>query len=40
MLKNAPHTAQSVLGDKWEHPYSRESVRCDGLKVPCMDRVL
>ena len=27
MLKNAPHTAQSVLGDKWEHPYSRESVR-------------
>jgi hypothetical protein len=27
VLKNAPHTAQSVLGDKWEHPYSRESVR-------------
>jgi glycine dehydrogenase len=25
VLKNAPHTAQSVLGNKWEHPYSRES---------------
>lgn len=24
MLKNAPHTAESVLGDKWERPYSRD----------------
>jgi len=24
-LKNAPHTAQKVAGDKWEHPYSRET---------------
>jgi len=23
-LKNAPHTAQEVTADKWEHPYSRE----------------
>jgi glycine dehydrogenase len=23
-LKNAPHTAQAVVVDKWEHPYSRE----------------
>jgi glycine dehydrogenase len=23
-LKNAPHTAQAVLSDKWEHQYSRE----------------
>lgn len=27
VLKNAPHTAASVLGDKWSHPYSRELVR-------------
>jgi glycine dehydrogenase len=24
-LKNAPHTAEVVAGDKWSHPYSRES---------------
>jgi glycine dehydrogenase len=24
VLKNAPHTAGSVLGDEWSHPYSRE----------------
>ncbi len=23
-LKNAPHTAATVTGDRWEHPYSRE----------------
>ena len=23
-LKNAPHTAQAVLSDTWEHQYSRE----------------
>jgi glycine dehydrogenase len=25
LLKNAPHTAQAVVSDKWEHPYSREA---------------
>ena len=25
LLKNAPHTAQSVIADQWEHPYSRET---------------
>ncbi len=25
VLKNAPHTAQSLLSDKWDRPYSRES---------------
>ncbi|MGB6037257.1 MAG: glycine dehydrogenase (aminomethyl-transferring), partial [Cryomorphaceae bacterium] len=24
VLKNAPHTALEVTGDKWEHSYSRE----------------
>ncbi|MQY78473.1 MAG: aminomethyl-transferring glycine dehydrogenase [Bacteroidetes bacterium] len=24
VLKNAPHTAEAVTSDKWEHPYSRE----------------
>ncbi len=24
LLKNAPHTAQAVTSDAWEHPYSRE----------------
>jgi len=24
VLKNAPHTAQQVVSDKWDHPYSRE----------------
>jgi glycine dehydrogenase len=24
VLKNAPHTAEVVCGDRWEHPYSRE----------------
>jgi glycine dehydrogenase len=24
VLKNAPHTAQSVISDKWKHSYSRE----------------
>jgi glycine dehydrogenase len=24
LLKNAPHTAQQVIADTWEHPYSRE----------------
>ncbi len=24
-LKNAPHTAQSVVADKWAHPYTRET---------------
>ena len=23
-LKNAPHTAQSVIAAEWTHPYSRE----------------
>ena len=23
-LKNAPHTAESVIADNWQHPYSRE----------------
>ena len=23
-LKNAPHTAESVTGDEWKHPYSRQ----------------
>jgi len=23
-LKNAPHTAESVLSDRWDHPYGRE----------------
>jgi glycine dehydrogenase len=23
-LKNAPHTAQMIAADKWEHPYSRQ----------------
>jgi glycine dehydrogenase len=25
VLKNAPHTAQVVIAEKWEHPYSREA---------------
>ncbi|HET6402216.1 MAG TPA: aminomethyl-transferring glycine dehydrogenase [Candidatus Kapabacteria bacterium] len=24
VLKNAPHTAESVIADNWQHPYSRE----------------
>ena len=24
VLKNAPHTMAEVLGDKWDHPYSRD----------------
>jgi glycine dehydrogenase len=24
VLKNAPHTAETVAGDDWPHPYSRE----------------
>ena len=24
LLKNAPHTAQSVIADEWKHTYSRE----------------
>src|SRR2546423_15256053 len=24
VLKNAPHTAESVISDNWSHPYSRE----------------
>jgi glycine dehydrogenase len=24
LLKNAPHTADTVCADKWEHPYTRE----------------
>ncbi|MEO6182221.1 MAG: aminomethyl-transferring glycine dehydrogenase [Verrucomicrobiota bacterium] len=24
VIKNAPHTATSVVSDKWDHPYSRE----------------
>jgi glycine dehydrogenase len=24
LLKNAPHTAEQVTADRWEHPYSRE----------------
>jgi len=24
VVNNAPHTAAMLLGDKWEHPYSRE----------------
>ena len=23
-LKNAPHTMQEVIGEKWDHPYSRD----------------
>lgn len=25
LLKNAPHTAQAVISDKWDRPYSRET---------------
>jgi glycine dehydrogenase len=25
VLKNAPHTAESVCGDDWSHPYSRQA---------------
>jgi glycine dehydrogenase len=25
LLKNAPHTAEVVCADRWEHPYSREA---------------
>ncbi len=25
LLKNAPHTAEQVVADKWDHPYSREA---------------
>jgi glycine dehydrogenase len=25
LLKHAPHTAQAVVAEKWEHPYSREA---------------
>ncbi len=24
VLKNAPHTAESIIADNWQHPYSRE----------------
>src|SRR5262249_51457219 len=24
LLKNAPHTAEMLASEKWEHPYSRE----------------
>ena len=24
LLKNAPHTARSISGSEWTHPYSRE----------------
>ena len=24
LLRNAPHTAGEVAGDRWEHPYARE----------------
>jgi glycine cleavage system P protein (glycine dehydrogenase) len=24
VLKNAPHTAEQVTADSWDHPYSRE----------------
>ena len=24
-LKNAPHTAQTVVADSWNHPYSRQT---------------
>ena len=24
-LRNAPHTAQSLVADEWSHPYSRET---------------
>ena len=24
ILKNAPHTAQAVISDQWDRPYSRE----------------
>lgn len=27
VLKNAPHPAQEVMADEWNHPYSRELVR-------------
>jgi glycine dehydrogenase len=25
LLKNAPHTAESLITSDWQHPYSRES---------------
>ncbi|MEO8894082.1 MAG: glycine dehydrogenase (aminomethyl-transferring), partial [Coleofasciculaceae cyanobacterium] len=25
LLKNAPHTAESLMVDEWDHPYSREA---------------
>jgi glycine dehydrogenase len=25
LLKNAPHTAESVIASEWKHPYSREA---------------
>ena len=24
LLKNAPHTAEALTADKWDHPYTRE----------------
>lgn len=34
VLKNAPHPAQEVLADNWDHPYSRELVRAPSLRPP------
>ena len=25
LLKNAPHTAEQVCADQWDHPYTREA---------------
>ncbi len=32
VLKNAPHTAEMVIADKWEHPYGREKA---AYPMPC-----
>ncbi len=36
VLKNAPHTAEVVCGDRWEHPYSREKA---AFPVPWLRRM-
>ena len=33
-LKNAPHTADSLLGSEWHHPYSREVGSAQAQRVP------
>jgi glycine dehydrogenase len=33
VLKNAPHTAQTVMSDEWKHPYSRAQA---AFPLPCL----